>query len=108
MARVFFTGGYKAPREFTWLTGLGLFGVVLAFGFTGYLLPWNALSYVATRVGVSYPEESLPLIGSFVADMIRGGEDVGATTLTRIYAAHVVVLPLLTLMCSFQILLVSL
>lgn len=85
---------YRKPRLLMWVTGSLLLLLVLGFGFTGYLLPWNRLAYFATRVGVSYPENSLPGVGSWVADLMRGGEDVGRPTLTRLYGAHVVALPL--------------
>jgi len=85
---------YRRPRSLLWVTGGLLLLLVLGFGFTGYLLPWNRLAYFATRVGVSYPENSLPGIGPAVADLVRGGEDVGRATLTRMYSAHVVALPL--------------
>jgi quinol-cytochrome oxidoreductase complex cytochrome b subunit len=97
-ASAFLMRAYRRPRQWMWYTGVVLLLLMLSFGFTGYLLPWNRLSYVATRVGVSYPEESLPLVGSMVAEVIRGGEDVGATTLTRLYAMHVVALPLAALL----------
>jgi quinol-cytochrome oxidoreductase complex cytochrome b subunit len=89
---------YRRPRQWIWYSGVILLLLLLASGFTGSLLPWNTLSYAAARVGISYPEESLPLAGSFIAEMIRGGEDVGAMTLTRAYAAHVIVLPLAILL----------
>ena len=93
MARVFFTGAYKAPREFTWLTGVGLFLIVLGFGFTGYLLPWDQKAYFATKVGTEIAADT-PIIGEEVRMILRGGEDVGQPTLTRFYIIHVVLLPL--------------
>lgn len=94
MLSVFLMKGYRRPRELMWLTGVALFAIVLGFGFTGYLLPWNTLSYYATRVGVGYPESFIPGIGAFMADMLRGGSEVTGETLTRMYAMHVVLLPL--------------
>ncbi|HLU37745.1 MAG TPA: cytochrome b N-terminal domain-containing protein [Planctomycetota bacterium] len=93
LARVFFTGAYKAPRELTWLTGVGLFVVVLAFGFTGYLLPWDQKAYFATRVGTEIAGKA-PLVGAHVRQILNGGDEVGAPTLTRFYVIHVVLLPL--------------
>ena len=93
LARVFFTGAYKAPREFTWLTGVGLLLVVLGFGFTGYLLPWDQKAYFATKVGTEIAGKA-PMIGEQVRVILNGGETVGAPTLTRFYVIHVVVLPL--------------
>jgi cytochrome b6 len=64
----------------------------LAFGFTGYLLPWNELAYFATRVGTEIPGV-LPVIGPFLRRLLRGGEDVTGATLTRFYGIHVAILP---------------
>jgi quinol-cytochrome oxidoreductase complex cytochrome b subunit len=93
MARVFFYGAYKPPRDFNWVTGVILLVLTLGFGFTGYLLPWNQISYWATTVGTEAPG-AVPIIGDFLIRMIRGGESVGQTTLTRFFAVHVVILPL--------------
>jgi quinol-cytochrome oxidoreductase complex cytochrome b subunit len=94
MARVFFYGAYKPPRDFNWVTGVILFMLTLGFGFTGYLLPWNQISYWATTVGTEVPG-AVPLIGDFLITLIRGGQAVSQTTLTRFFAVHVVILPLL-------------
>ena len=88
LCRVFFTGAYKRPREFTWLTGVGLLLVVLGFGFTGYLLPWDQKAYFATKVGTEIAGKA-PLLGEQVKLALNGGEDVGAPTLTRFYVIHV-------------------
>ena len=84
---------YRPPRELTWFTGMGLLAVSLAFGFTGYLLPWNQLAYFATRVGTQIIG-ALPLVGSFFLRVARGGDNVSGATLTRFYALHAAVLPL--------------
>ncbi len=94
MARVFFYGAYKPPRDFNWVTGVILLMFTLGFGFTGYLLPWNQISYWATTVGTEVPG-AIPVVGEFLITMIRGGQAVGQTTLTRFFAIHVVILPLL-------------
>ena len=86
---------YRPPREVTWLSGMGLLGISLAFGFTGYLLPWNELSYFATRVGTEIMGV-LPVVGQFLLRVLRGGEEVTGATLTRFYGFHVAVLPALT------------
>jgi len=91
----FFFGAYKPPRELIWVVGVGLFLLTLAFGFTGYLLPWDQKAYWATVVGTSVPE-GVPLIGPFITHIMRGGEEVSGLTLTRFYAIHVLVLPGLT------------
>ena len=83
---------YRRPREMTWLSGSALMGLSLAFGFTGYLLPWNELAFFATRVGTEIPGV-VPWIGPFLRRLLRGGEDVTGATLTRFYGIHVAILP---------------
>ena len=83
---------YRAPREVTWVSGVALFGVALGLGFTGYLLPWNELAFFATRVGTEIPAV-FPLVGEFLKEVLRGGEDISGATLTRFYALHISVLP---------------
>ena len=95
MFSVVFTHAYRPPRELTWLSGIVLLGLMLFFGFSGYLLPWNQISYFATKVGTDVAG-SAPLIGRTIARFLRGGEDVGAATLTRFFAFHVMVLPIIT------------
>ncbi len=95
MARTFVFGAYRKPRELNWLAGLALLLLVLAFGFTGYLLPWDQKAYWATVVGTKVPA-ALPLVGPAASRLMAGGPAVGAATLTRFYALHVVLLPLLT------------
>ena len=89
----FFMKGYRRPRELTWLTGMSLLGITLAFGFSGYLLPWDDLSFFATRVGISEIEKA-PIIGVWFADLLRGSGDVTIDTIGRFYVLHVMVLPL--------------
>lgn len=95
MVRVFVYGAYKNPREFHWISGVFLFGITLAFGFTGYLLPWDQKAYWATKVGVLMPK-SIPVAGHFIASLLMGGDEIGALTLSRFFALHVAVLPLVT------------
>lgn len=90
---VLFSRAYRRPRELTWVTGMLLLVLTLAFGFSGYLLPWNELSFHATLVGTSIPE-AVPGIGSLLTHLLRGGEQVSGDTLTRFFAAHVVIVPL--------------
>ena len=92
MLRVYFMGSYKAPRELTWMVGVGLLVLTLAMGFTGYLLPWDERSYWATTVGLRIASAA-PLVGPAIAKLLRGGDEIGARTLTRFYALHVLVLP---------------
>lgn len=86
---------YRRPRETTWTTGVLLLGLFLAFGFSGYLLPWNGLAFFATRVGTAVVG-AVPLVGDQLLLLARGGENVTGDTLARFYALHVVVLPMLT------------
>lgn len=92
--RVFFWGSYKKPRELTWVVGVIIFNLILAFSFTGYLLPWDQKAYWATVVGTRIAG-TVPVLGHGLMLLIRGGEEVGALTLTRFYAAHVMLLPAL-------------
>jgi len=84
---------YRKPREMTWMSGGLLLVFTLAFGFTGYLLPWDALSLAATKVGTDIPR-SIPLIGAWGTKFLRGGEDISGDTLSRFFTFHVSVLPL--------------
>lgn len=98
---------YRRPREMTWLSGGGLLGLSLAFGFTGYLLPWNELAFFATRVGTEIPG-ILPVIGPFLRRLLRGGNDVTGATLTRFYGVHVAILPaLVTVVLGLHLFLVQ-
>lgn len=92
MMRTFFMGAYKKPRELTWVIGLFIFGCTVTFGFTGYLLPWNQLSYWATTVGTEITG-AIPLVGPYLRTLLRGGEGVTGETLARFYVLHVVILP---------------
>jgi cytochrome b6 len=94
MFSVFFMKAYRKPREFGWFSGLGLLALASVFGFSGYLLPMDELSYFATKVGLQIPA-SLPVVGPIVANMLRGGPDVNEFTVQRFFALHVVVLPAL-------------
>ena len=97
MTRVFVYAGYKKPRELTWIVGVLLFAVILVFGFTGYLLPWDQLAYWGTVVATEAPA-SIPLLGPITREFVLGGSEVGDPTLGRFFALHVVVLPLVLLM----------
>lgn len=92
MLRVFVHGAYRKPRELNWVVGMLMFLVVLAFAFTGYLLPWDQKAYWATNVGLNVVG-SIPLIGPAIADLLRGGPTLGSLTLLRFYGVHVFVLP---------------
>ncbi len=96
MFSVFFMKAYRKPREFGWLSGMALLGLATVFGFSGYLLPMDELSYFATKVGLEIPV-AIPFIGPVIADMLRGGPEVSEFTVQRFFALHVVVLPALFL-----------
>ncbi len=93
MFSVFFMKAFRKPREFGWWTGLGLLGVTMVFGFSGYLLPMDELAYFATKVGLEIPG-SIPIVGSFAADLARGGPTVDGNTVQRFFTLHVVILPI--------------
>ena len=92
---VVFVHAYRRPRELTWLTGVFMFFLAFAFGFSGYLLPWNELAFFATRVGTSTAGE-LPGIGEAIVRFLRGGPDVSGATLTRFFGFHIAILPAIT------------
>lgn len=97
MLRVILYGAYKYPREVTWFTGVFLLLVVIGFGFTGYLLPWDQKAYWATTVGTRIAGVP-PLIGDTILRIIRGGSEISAVTLVRFFGTHVWVLPALLLL----------
>ena len=92
MLQVFFDGAYKRPREMMWIVGVGLLALMLGFGFTGYLLPWDQNAYWATQVGINMVG-AVPVIGDFMVRVLRGGDTLGALTLSRFFAIHVAFLP---------------
>lgn len=92
MIRVIIYGSYKFPREITWFSGVILLVIVIAFGFTGYLLPWDQKAYWATTVGTRIAGTP-PLIGDWILLVVRGGEELSAVTLARFFGVHVWVLP---------------
>ncbi len=103
MARVFYTGGYKPPREFNWIVGVTLLLLTMGASFTGYLLPWDQLSYWAITVGTNIASYA-PIAGSTVREMLLGGTEVGQNALIRFYTLHVALLPLLiTLLISLHV-----
>jgi cytochrome b6 len=92
---VFFMKAYRAPRELTWTSGCVLLALTLAFGFSGYLLPWNELAFFATKVGTDIVGAT-PVVGGALRIVLRGGEEVSGATLTRFFGFHVALLPLAT------------
>lgn len=97
MLQVFLYGAYKKPREVMWMVGVILFILTLAFGFSGYLLPWDQKAYWATQVGVNIVG-TIPLAGDWIARVIRGGQQLGALTLSRFFALHTLFLPWATVL----------
>ena len=92
MGRTFFFGAYKYPRELNWVIGVVLLVLTLMMGLTGYLLPFDQRSFWATVVAVNL-NSSGPMIGPYLADFLRGGAEFGATTLSRFYALHMLLVP---------------
>ena len=92
MARTFFFGAYKYPRELNWVIGVVLLILTFVMSFTGYLLPFDQRSYWATIVGVNINGTG-PLVGPYLSDFLQGGPDFGATTLSRFYAIHMLLVP---------------
>ena len=97
MISVYFLKSYRAPRELTWMSGVLLLFLILAFGFSGYLLPWNQLSFFATKVGTDIAGV-VPVVGEWTLRFLRGGDRVTSATLSRFYGWHVAILPAITTM----------
>src|SRR3972149_681378 len=95
MFSTFFLKSYRKPRELTWVSGMMLLGLMMGFGFSGYLLPWNTLSYFATMVGTNIAG-AVPVLGQFALRFLRGGDAVTGATLTRFFGFHVAILPAIT------------
>ena len=92
MGRTFFFGAYKYPRELNWVIGGVLLILTMVMSFTGYLLPFDQRSYWATIVGVNINGTG-PVVGPYLSDFLRGGAEFGATTLSRFYAIHMMLVP---------------
>jgi cytochrome b6 len=95
LVTVFFMKAYRPPREITWMSGVALLFLLLGFGFSGYLLPWNQLAFFATKVGTDIAG-TVPLIGEWMLRFLRGGDRVSGGTLSRFYGWHVAILPAIT------------
>lgn len=92
----YFMKAYRKPREVTWWTGLALMVLILGFGFTGYLLPWDDVSFFATKIGLDVASK-VPVVGEAIAHILRGGDTISQATISRFFAIHVAVLPCLLL-----------
>ncbi len=93
MCRVFFTGGYKHPREFNWVIGVLLWIVTLMLSYTGYLLPWDQLAYWAVTVGTNIAG-SFPVVGEWIRLLLLGSSETGQEALIRFYTLHIAILPI--------------
>ncbi|MCE8427647.1 MAG: cytochrome b N-terminal domain-containing protein [Candidatus Methanoperedens sp.] len=93
MMRIYFMGAYKKPRELNWVVGVSLLLITTTFGFSGYLLPWDQLSFWATKIGTGIAG-SIPIIGGYISLILVGGNDIGAETITRFFTIHVMILPI--------------
>ena len=103
LLRVFYTGGFRPPREFNWVLGIVLLLLVVGANFTGYLLPWDQLAYWAVTVGTSL-FDYIPVLGPAISRLILGGPEVGTATLTNFYGLHVAIIPLMMMgFISFHI-----
>lgn len=93
MQRVFFTGGFRHPRQFNWIVGMVLFLLVLASNFTGYLLPWDQLAYWAITISTGMLDY-VPIVGGWLQTVIRGGPEIGPSSLLLFFAIHTAFLPM--------------
>jgi quinol-cytochrome oxidoreductase complex cytochrome b subunit len=107
LGTVFFVKAYRPPRELTWVTGVLLLFLIMGFGFSGYLLPWNQLAFFATKVGTDIAS-AVPVVGDWMVRFLRGGDRVTGGTLSRFYGWHVAILPAITtVVLAFHLLLVQ-
>jgi menaquinol-cytochrome c reductase cytochrome b subunit len=107
MGRTFFFGAYKYPRELNWIIGVVLVVLTLVMALTGYLLPFDQRSFWATVVAVNI-NASGPIVGPYLADFLRGGAEFGATTISRFYAIHMLLVPgLIAVLIGFHLYLVA-
>ena len=97
LMRVFYAGAYKYPRQFNWLVGVGLLVLTLGLSFTGYLLPWDQLSFWAITVGTNIAGY-VPILGDHARQILLGGPEVGGATLLRFYVLHIYLLPSLVVL----------
>ncbi len=103
MARVFYTGAYKPPREFNWIIGVFLLLLTLGGSFTGYLLPWDQLAFWAITVGTNIAGYA-PVVGDISREILLGGVEVGQDALIRFYTLHIAFIPLvITFLFSIHI-----
>ena len=107
MFSVYFEKAYRKPREITWVTGMLMLFLAMGFGFSGYLLPWNELSFFATKVG-SDIAGAVPIVGESMKILMRGGPDVTGATLSRLFGFHVALFPgIFTVVLGIHLLLIQ-
>ncbi len=107
MFSVFFLKSYRKPRELTWMSGMILLALVFTFGFSGYLLPWNQLAFFATKIGTDMAG-TVPVVGDYILEIVRGGQDVTGATLQRFFGLHVAILPgIFAVVLSFHLFLLQ-
>ena len=92
LMQTYLYGAYKGRRELLWISGCVLFALMLAMAFTGYLLPWDQKAYFATTVGTNMASD-VPLVGTWLKRLMRGGDEMGTLTLSRFFVAHVFLIP---------------
>jgi menaquinol-cytochrome c reductase cytochrome b subunit len=92
MARVFWTGSYRAPRELNWMVGVIMLFIIIAFSLTGYLLPWDSTSYWASEVTIQLVGLA-PIVGDALRNILQGSPILGGATLQRFFTLHVFILP---------------
>jgi quinol---cytochrome c reductase cytochrome b subunit, bacillus type len=102
MARVYWTGSYRAPRELNWIVGVLMLFIVLTLALTGYLLPWDTKAYFATEVTIKITA-GIPIepVSAFIKELLQGGPVVGPPTLQRFFTLHVFVLPALIVLLMY-------
>jgi len=102
MARVYWTGSYRAPRELNWIVGVTMLLIILFFSLTGYLLPWDTKAYFATEVTIKIAGSAPPAqLGTFIKEILQGGPVVGPSTLQRFFDIHVFLLPALIVLLMY-------
>jgi len=99
LLRVFFTGAYHGPRRFNWIIGMGLLAGILAANFTGYLLPWDQLSFWAVTICTGMLGY-VPLIGQWLQSFVRSGADIGGDTLLLFFSLHTTIVPVILIVLT--------
>lgn len=102
MARVYWTGSYRAPRELNWIVGVLMLFIILALALTGYLLPWDNKAYFATEVTIKITAGvPIPQISELMKQLLQGGPAVSPPTLQRFFTLHVFVLPAIIVLLMY-------